>query len=556
MKTTKNFIVCMSTLAVVILAFIFVPMVWPESVSAVGTVFALLPPVIAIVLALITKEVYSSLFIGILTGALMYSRFDFLTTVDVTVEAFVGNIGDSYNMGILIFLVILGIMVVLMNKAGGSKAYGEWAVKRIKSRKGAILSTVGLGCLIFVDDYFNCLTVGSIMRPVTDKFKVSRSKLSYIIDATAAPICIIAPISSWAAAVTGYITNPDINGFSVFLQSIPFNFYAILTIVTMIVMTVINFDFGPMKRHEKNAQEKGDLFTEGDHPYEDKNETAPSSKGKVVDLIAPVAVLIVSCILGMLYSGGILDGVPFIDAFAHCDASVGLVIGSLFGLIFTVIFYLARGILNFKEITDCIPQGFKAMVPAILILCFAWTLCDISRTYLEASTFVEGFIGDPQLGYFLPALLFVLALGIAFATGTSWGTFGLLLGIIVPTAGALPQHLLIAVSAAMAGAVCGDHISPISDTTIMASAGAQCNHLNHVKTQIPYAILVAGVSFVCYIISGFLPYWYVMFPLSIALMIGTIFGLKFILDKKKVPVVDGTVESTQETAKESVNTEE
>ncbi len=550
MKTTKNFIVCMSTLAVVIFAFIFVPMVWPESVSAVGTVFALLPPVIAIVLALITKEVYSSLFIGVLSGVLMYSRFDFLTTVDVTVEAFVGNIGDSYNMGILIFLVILGIMVVLMNKAGGSKAYGEWAVKRIKSRKGAILSTVGLGCLIFVDDYFNCLTVGNIMRPVTDKFKVSRSKLSYIIDATAAPICIIAPISSWAAAVTGYITNPDINGFSVFLQSIPFNFYAILTIVTMIVMTVINFDFSSMKKHEKNAQEKGDLFSEGDRPYEDKNETTPSTKGKVVDLIAPVAVLIVSCILGMLYSGKILEGASFIDAFANCDASVGLVIGSLFGLIFTVIFYLARGILSFKEITDCIPQGFKAMVPAILILCFAWTLCDISRSYLEASTFVEGFIGNPQLGYFLPALLFVLALGIAFATGTSWGTFGLLLGIIVPTAGALPQHLLVAVSAAMAGAVCGDHISPISDTTIMASAGAQCNHLNHVKTQIPYAMLVAGVSFVCYIIAGFLPYWYVMFPLSIVLMIGTIFGLKFILEKKKVPVAEGTVESNQEIEKE------
>lgn len=552
MRSKKNFIICMSTLVVVILSFIFIPMVWPESVSAVGTIFALLPPVIAIALALITKEVYSSLFIGILSGALIFSRFDFLTTVDTVTGALVANIGDSYNMGILIFLVVLGIMVVLMNKAGGSKAYGDWAVKRIKTRKGAILSTVGLGCLIFVDDYFNCLTVGNIMRPVTDKFKVSRSKLSYIIDATAAPICIIAPISSWAAAVTGYINNPDINGFSVFLQSIPFNFYAILTIVTMIVLTVLNFDFGSMRRHEKNAQENDDLFSEGDRPYDDKNETAPSTKGKVVDLIAPVAVLIVSCILGMLYSGGILNGVPFIEAFANCDASVGLLIGSLFGLIFTIVFYLARGILSFKEITDCIPKGFKAMVPAILILCFAWTLCDISRSYLEASTFVEGFMSNPQLGYFLPAILFLLALGIAFSTGTSWGTFGLLLGIIVPTVGALPQHLLVAVSAAMAGAVCGDHISPISDTTIMASAGAQCNHVNHVKTQIPYALLVAGVSFVCYIIAGFLPYWYVMLPLSIALMVGTIFGLKYILERKNgvktevVAVQEGQSEEEKE----------
>ncbi len=538
MRSKKNFIVCMSALVVTVLAFVFVPMIWSEDVSAVGTVFSLLPPIIAIALALITKEVYSSLFIGVISGALMYSRFDFLTTVDTTVNAFVKNIGDSYNMGILIFLVILGIMVVLMNKAGGSQAYGEWAVKRIKTRKGAILSTVGLGCLIFVDDYFNCLTVGNIMRPVTDKFKVSRSKLSYIIDATAAPVCIIAPISSWAAAVTGYIENPDINGFSVFLQSIPFNFYAILTIVTMVVMTLLNFDFGSMKRHEDNAKNKGDLFSEGDRPYEDKNETLPSSKGKVIDLILPVAVLIVFCILGMLYSGKILEGASFIDAFANSDASVGLLIGSIFGLLFTIVFYLARGVLNFKEVTDCIPQGFKAMVPAILILCFAWTLCDISRTNLDASTFVQGFIGNPHLGYFLPAILFLIALGIAFATGTSWGTFGLLLGIIVPTAGALPQHLLVAVSAAMAGAVCGDHISPISDTTIMASAGAQCNHLNHVKTQIPYAMLVAGVSFVCYIIAGFLPYWYVMLPLSVLLMTGTIVGLKFILDKKAVPLTE------------------
>ena len=527
----RNLIVSLATVIVLLLACIIVPKVWSEDASVVGTVFSLLPPVIAIVLALITKEVYSSLFVGILSGILMYTRFDLRATIDTTVEAFVSNIGDSYNMGILIFLVILGVIVVLMNKAGGSKAYGEWASKKIKNRKGALLSTFGLGCLIFIDDYFNCLTVGNIMRPVTDKHSVSRSKLAYIIDATAAPICIIAPISSWAAAVTGYIDNPDVNGFQIFLQAIPFNFYAILTIVTIIVITILGFEFGPMKKHEKNAIESGDIYTEGERPYENVSTEPSSSKGKVIDLIVPVLVLIASCIFGMMYSGGILDGNGIIDSFSNSDASVGLVIGSIIGLIFTVVFYLCRGVLTFKEMMGSIPEGFKAMVPAILILCFAWTLCSVSRDYLEASTFVAGFIGNPTLGYFLPAILFVLALGIAFATGTSWGTFGLLLGIIVPASGAIGPHLLVAISAAMAGAVCGDHISPISDTTIMASAGAQCNHLNHVKTQIPYAILVAAVSFVCYIIAGFVPYWFVMLPLSIALMIGAIFGFRYILNK-------------------------
>ncbi len=529
----RNLIVSLSTIIVLLLACIIVPKVWSEDASVVGTVFSLLPPVIAIALALITKEVYSSLFVGILSGILMYTRFDLRATIDTTVEAFVSNIGDSYNMGILIFLVILGVIVVLMNKAGGSKAYGEWASKKIKNRKGALLSTFGLGCLIFIDDYFNCLTVGNIMRPVTDKQNVSRSKLAYIIDATAAPICIIAPISSWAAAVTGYIDNPDVNGFQIFLQAIPFNFYAILTIVTIIVITLIGFEFGPMKKHESNAIATGDIYTEGERPYENVKFEPSSNKGKVIDLVAPVLVLIVSCIFGMMYSGGILDGKGVIESFSNSDASVGLVIGSIIGLIFTVVFYLCRGVLTFKEMMEAIPEGFKAMVPAILILCFAWTLCSVSRGYLDASTFVAGFIGNPTLGYFLPAILFVLALGIAFATGTSWGTFGLLLGIIVPASGAIGPHLLVAISAAMAGAVCGDHISPISDTTIMASAGAQCNHLNHVKTQIPYAILVASVSFVCYLIAGFLPYWYIMLPLSIALMIGAIFGFRYILNKNQ-----------------------
>ena len=371
------------------------------------------------------------------------------------------------------------------------------------------------------------------MRPVTDKHNVSRSKLAYIIDATAAPICIIAPISSWAAAVTGYIDNPDVNGFQIFLEAIPFNFYAILTIVTIIVITLIGFEFGPMKKHEDNAVATGDLYTEGERPYENVSSEPSSSKGKVIDLVVPVLVLIASCIFGMMYSGGILDGNGVIESFSNSDASVGLVIGSIIGLLFTVVFYLCRGVLTFKEMMEAIPEGFKAMVPAILILCFAWTLCSVSRGYLDASTFVAGFIGNPTLGYFLPAILFALALGIAFATGTSWGTFGLLLGIIVPASGAIGPHLLVAISAAMAGAVCGDHISPITDTTIMASAGAQCNHLNHVKTQIPYAMLVAGVSFVCYLIAGFVPYWYIMLPLSIALMIGAIFGFRYILNNRQ-----------------------
>ena len=556
MKLQQKLIITAISVAVALLAFILVPILWPADVSAAGTVFAMLPPVIAIVLALVTKEVYFSLFVGIISGALIYSRFNFLTTIDTTVSAFTGSIGNAYNIGILIFLVILGIMVILMNKAGGSRAYGEWAIKRIKTKKGALLSTFGLGALIFIDDYFNCLTVGNIMRPVTDKHKVSRSKLAYIIDATAAPICIIAPISSWAAAVTGVLAeigNSDINGFATFLQSIPFNFYAILTIVTIVTMTILRMDFGSMKRHEKNAEELGDLFTEGDRPY-DESVGEYNPKGKVIDLIIPVVVLIVGCIFGMLYSGGITTGENVIDAFANCDASVGLVIGSAIGLIFTIIFYLLRGVLTFKEMLAAIPEGFKAMVPAILILCFAWTLCSITGDFLNASACVEPIISNPYIGKFLPAVFFLLALGIAFATGTSWGTFGMLLLFVIPTSGGLTPELLVAVSATMAGAVCGDHISPISDTTIMASAGAQCNHINHVKTQIPYALTVAGVSLICYLIAGFLPYWFVMLPLSIALMIGTLILLKILLDKrngKQLAVKEGDTATAEEVAPEA-----
>lgn len=543
-KTIKNLIIALVGLVVMVAAFIVVPMVWPEHITVAGTWVALLPPVIAIVLALITKEVYSSLFVGIVAGILMYARFDFLLTVDTLVSEFTANIGDSYNIGILIFLVILGILVALMNKAGGSRAYGEWATKRIKTRKSALLATFGLGVMIFVDDYFNCLTVGNIMRPVTDKHNISRAKLAYIIDATAAPICIIAPVSSWAAAVSGTIEevgNTTLNGFQVFLEAIPFNFYAILTIVTIITITLLNIEFGPMKRHEDNAISTGDLFTEGDKPYrEDVGEV--SSKGKVIDLVLPVVALIVFCILGMIYDGGILvNGGDIINAFSNCDASVGLMIGGIFGLLFTIVFYLVRGVLTFKEITDCIPQGFKAMVPAILILCFAWTLCDVSRNLLEAGSFVQGILANQTLGYFLPAIFFVIALGIAFATGTSWGTFGILLALIIPEVGELSPQLLVACSAAMAGAVCGDHISPISDTTIMASAGAQSNHINHVKTQIPYALVVAGVSFVSYLIAGFVPLWYVMLPLSIVLMVGTLLVLKKVLDKRDAKVIEEKV---------------
>ncbi len=468
-----------------------------------STFWSLIPPVVAIVLALITKEVYSSLFVGILIGGMFYSGFQFeLTVTHVFQGGIVSVLTDSYNMGILVFLVILGIMVCMMNKAGGSAAFGRWAATRIKGRAGAQLATILLGCLIFIDDYFNCLTVGSVMRPVTDKHNVSRAKLSYLIDATAAPVCIIAPISSWAAAVTGFVEGED--GFSVFIRAIPFNYYALFTIAMMIILVVLNFDYGPMKLHEENAK-KGDLYTTPDRPYANVESDEITGKGGMIDLVFPVITLIICCVIGMIYTGGFFSGTGIIDAFSGCDASVGLMFGSFFAFVITIVFYALRKVLSFKESMECVPEGFKAMVPAILILTFAWTLKAMTDS-LGAKYFVEALVKSSAGGfmYFLPAIIFVIGCFLAFATGTSWGTFGILIPIVVAVfKDSDPTMMIMSISACMAGAVCGDHCSPISDTTIMASAGGQCNHVNHVSTQLPYAVTVAAVSFVTYIISGF-----------------------------------------------------
>ena len=468
-----------------------------------ATFWALIPPVVAIVLALITKEVYSSLFLGIVIGGLFWSDFRFEATVNhVFKDGIVRVLTNSYNMGILVFLVILGVMVCMMNKAGGSAAFGRWASAHIKTRIGAQLASVALGVLIFIDDYFNCLTVGSVMRPVTDKHQVSRAKLSYIIDATAAPVCIIAPISSWAAAVAGFVEGED--GFSIFIRAIPYNYYALFTIIFMIVLIVRKIDYGPMRTHEKNAL-KGDIYTTPDRPYANAENEVVETKGKVIDLVFPMIVLITACVIGMIYSGGFFSGVGFVEAFSGSDASVGLMYGSFFALVITIIYYMFRRVLKFSESMSCIPEGFKAMVPAILILTFAWTLKAMTDS-LGAKEFVAELVKSTPdaLLSVLPALVFIIACFLAFATGTSWGTFGMLIPIVVNAfEGTNATMMIISISACMAGAVCGDHCSPISDTTIMASAGAQCNHINHVSTQLPYAITVALVSFVTYIIAGF-----------------------------------------------------
>ena len=480
----------------------------PESYTCLvyGTVFSLLPPLIAIVLALITKEVYSSLMVGILTGALLYANGNLelaLNTLFFNTEGgMVYKLADSWNVGILIFLVILGILVSLMNKAGGSAAFGRWASRRIKTRAGAQLATVLLGVLIFVDDYFNCLTVGSVMRPVTDRQRISRAKLAYIIDATAAPVCIIAPVSSWAAAVTSSVPeDAGINGFTMFLRTIPYNYYSILTLVMMLFLIFTGMEYGPMLVHERNAALRGDLFTTQDRPYGEGSEQAGTGKGGMIDLVAPVLVLIVSCVVGMVYTGGFFSGEDFITAFANCDASVGLVLGSSVALVFTFAFYLLRDVMSFQDFAACVPEGFKAMVAPILILTMAWTLSGMTGL-LGGKYFVADLLGTAQaLQYFLPAIIFVVALFLAFATGTSWGTFSILVPIVCH---AFPsgEMLVVSIAATLAGAVCGDHCSPISDTTIMASAGAQSNHVNHVSTQLPYALTVAAISTVCYAIAG------------------------------------------------------
>ena len=498
-----------------------------------ATFWALIPPLVAIILALITKEVYSSLFVGIVIGGLFYgnifqSGFSFEKSVlHIFEDGLVGVLSDPYNVGILVFLVVLGIMVCMMNKAGGSAAFGEWAGRHIKTRVGAQLVTVLLGILIFIDDYFNCLTVGSVMRPVTDKHNVSRAKLAYLIDATAAPICIIAPISSWAAAVTGFVEGED--GFGIFIKAIPYNYYALFTIAAMILIVALKVDFGSMAVHEANAA-KGDLYTTPDRPYANATEDVIKGRGKVLDLLFPIITLIVCCVIGMLYSGDFFKGVGFVDAFSGSDASVGLMLGSFFAMVITIVFYAVRKVLRFSDSMACIPEGFKAMVPAILILTFAWTLKAMTDS-LGAAPFVASVMNSAAGGLMnlLPAIIFLVGCFLAFATGTSWGTFGILIPIVVAVfQGTNETMMIISISACMAGAVCGDHCSPISDTTIMASAGAQCNHVNHVSTQLPYAMTVAAVSCITYVIAGILQNAVICLVIGIALQIGVLLAIKAI----------------------------
>lgn len=526
----KRWMMLLPTVLLMALAFsttVFAAEEEAEYVPALhATFWALVPAVVAIGLALITKEVYSSLFVGILMGALLYSGFQFERTVThIFVDGIIGVLSDSYNVGILVFLVILGAMVSLMNKAGGSAAFGQFAAGKIKNRVGAQLATILLGVLIFIDDYFNCLTVGSVMRPVTDKFKVSRAKLAYLIDATAAPVCIIAPISSWAAAVTGFVEGED--GFSIFIRAIPYNFYAILTIVMMVGMVLMKTEFGKMKTHEQNAQ-KGDLYTTPGRPYENVKEEKISTKGGVADLLIPIISLIICCVIGMIYTGGFFEGADFVTAFSNSDASLGLTLGSFFGLVITIVLYQIRRVLSFKDCMDCIPEGFRAMVPAILILTFAWTLKAMTDS-LGADLYVAGLVESSAGAFlnFLPAIIFVVGCLLAFATGTSWGTFGILIPIVVAVfQNSNPQLMIISISACMAGAVCGDHCSPISDTTIMASAGAQCEHVNHVTTQLPYAVLAAAISFVTYIVAGFAQSAWIALPVGIVLMVAALFVIR------------------------------
>ena len=492
-----------------------------------ATIWALLPPLVAIILALITKEVYSSLFVGIVVGALLYSGFKFEGTVTQIFEGgIIKVLSDSYNVGILIFLVILGSVVCMMNKAGGSAAFGRWASKKIHTRVGAELAAIILGVLIFIDDYFNCLTVGSVMRPVTDRHHVSRAKFAYLIDATAAPVCIIAPISSWAAAVSGFVEGQD--GLAIFVRTIPYNFYAILTIVMMVGMVLMKTEFGAMRTHEINAL-NGDLYTTSARPYENAtDDETPNPRGKVIDLVIPIVVLVICCVISMIYTGGFFSGTDFVTAFSQSDASTGLAMGSAFGLVFAIIFYMIRRVINFRDCMGCIPEGFKAMVPAIMILTFAWTLKTMTDS-LGAAVFVEEAMRSVAGGIevILPAIIFLVGCGLAFATGTSWGTFGILIPIVVAVfEKSSPEMMIISMSACMAGAVCGDHCSPISDTTIMASAGAQCDHVTHVSTQLPYAILAAAVSFVTYIVAGFVKTAWIALPVGIVLMLIVLFVIK------------------------------
>ena len=507
-----------------------------------ATFWSLLPPIIAIALALITKEVYSSLFIGILAGGLLFSGFNIVGTIEhVFVDGMVGSLADSWNVGILIFLVILGGMVMLMNRAGGSAAFGRWSVDHVKTKVGAQICTIVLGILIFIDDYFNCLTVGSVMQPLTDKHGISRAKLAYLIDATAAPVCIIAPISSWAAAVTGFVDG--VNGLDLFMKAIPYNFYAILTVVMMLTLTLGKFDYGPMRlaemaEHLENSHAPQDLPQGSITGAEDQPNPPVSPRGRVIHLILPIVLLIICCIIGMIYTGGFFDGESFVDAFANSDASVGLVYGSVVALILTIIFYLCTRVLSFKECMNAIPEGFKSMVPAILILTLAWTLKAMTDS-LGAAEYVAGLVEGAAGGLMamLPAIIFLVAVFLSFATGTSWGTFGILIPIVVDVFGADMSNslMIISISACMAGAVCGDHCSPISDTTIMASAGAQCDHIQHVSTQLPYALTVAGISFVTYIAAGLIRNAIVSLLIGIVLTVGCLLIIRAVSNKEPAP---------------------
>ena len=543
MEKKKKSYLSKAVFGLLIVAFTVCCIIAAPITEAKGTLWSLFPPVIAIGLALITKEVYSSLFVGILSGGIIYaaaSGTGFEGTFKAVVQdGLITNLSNAYNVGILVFLVVLGIIVVLMNKAGGSRAYGEWAAAHIKGRRGAALSTFFLGVLIFVDDYFNCLTVGSVMRPITDKHNISRSKLAYLIDSTAAPICIIAPISSWAAAVSG--TVEGVNGISLFINTIPYNLYAFLTILMVIFISVSDTDYGPMKIHEDNAK-NGDIFTTQNNTYEQDAQPV-TERGRVIDLILPVAVLIVFCVVGMIYTGGFFSGTDFVTAFANCDAAYGLSLGSISALIVIIAYYMLRRVLKFNECMDSIAAGFKQMVPAILILTFAWTLKTMTN-HLEAGAFVSGVVQSATaLSVLLPVILLVVAVGLAFATGTSWGTFGILIPIVtsvfdaelanVSQTGEIPSMVIICISACLAGAVCGDHCSPISDTTIMASTGAQCDHVNHVSTQLPYALTVAAVCVVGYLLSGFVHNVFIVLGFSLALMLAVLFAIRFFVKRKE-----------------------
>lgn len=543
MEKKKKSYLSKAVFGLLIVAFTVCCIIAAPITEAKGTLWSLFPPVIAIGLALITKEVYSSLFVGILSGGIIYavaSGTGFEGTFKAVVQdGLITNLSNAYNVGILVFLVVLGIIVVLMNKAGGSRAYGEWAAAHIKSRRGVALSTFFLGVLIFVDDYFNCLTVGSVMRPITDKHNISRSKLAYLIDSTAAPICIIAPISSWAAAVSG--TVEGVNGISLFINTIPYNLYAFLTILMVIFISASDTDYGPMKIHEDNAK-NGDIFTTQNNTYEQDAQPV-TERGRVIDLILPVAVLIVLCVVGMIYTGGFFSGTDFVTAFANCDAAYGLSLGSISALIVIIAYYMFRRVLKFNECMDSIAAGFKQMVPAILILTFAWTLKTMTN-HLEAGAFVSGVVQSATaLSVLLPVILFVVAIGLAFATGTSWGTFGILIPIVtsvfdaelanVSQTGEIPSMVIICISACLAGAVCGDHCSPISDTTIMASTGAQCDHVNHVSTQLPYALTVAAVCVVGYLLSGFVHNVFIVLGFSVVLMLAVLFAIRFFVKRKE-----------------------